>query len=113
MPHCIIEYSKPLESQLAPDRLVSTVHQGALASDLFEPSHIKTRAVAYDYFQLGSEQSDFIHITVRLHQGRTAAQKKMLSARVLEQLMNISLSAVTITVEIVDMDTDSYAKQIL
>ncbi len=73
MPHCIVEYSKDLESQVAPTKLVETVHQGALASGLFEASHIKTRAVAYDYFQIGTEKSDFIHVTIRLHQGRTAA----------------------------------------
>lgn len=113
MPHCIIEYSKDLESQLAPTALVNAVHQGALASELFEASHIKTRAVAYDYFQVGAEKSGFIHVTVRLHQGRTTAQKQMLSSTIIERLVDIGLSAVSITVEVIAMDTESYSKQIV
>ncbi|MCX4187433.1 5-carboxymethyl-2-hydroxymuconate Delta-isomerase [Methylophaga sp. OBS4] len=113
MPHCIIEFSKDLESQLTPPALVNAVHQGALASELFEASHIKTRAVAYDYFQVGAEQSNFIHVTVRLHQGRTVAQKKMLSSTIIERLADTGLSAVVITVEAVDIETESYTKRIV
>ena len=43
MPHCIIEYSAPLAAQIDIDELVQSVHQGALASELFEPSAVKSR----------------------------------------------------------------------
>lgn len=113
MPHCIVEYSQTLESRISPSVLVETVHQAALASALFEVTHIKTRALAYAHYQSGSAQADFIHVTIRLHAGRTVEQKKHLSSLVLKHLTSIELSAVTITIETVDMDSASYAKQVV
>ncbi len=113
MPHCIIEYSRTLESQVSPSVLVETVHQAAVASALFDVTHIKTRALTYAHFQSGSAQADFIHVTIRLHAGRTVEQKKHLSSLVLNHLASIKLSAVTITIETVDMDSASYVKQVV
>jgi len=113
LPHCIIEYSQPLETSISPSLLIEAVHQAALASALFDASHIKTRALAYAYFQSGSAQADFIHVTIRLHAGRTVEQKKHLSSLILARLASIELSAVTITIETVDMDSESYAKQVV
>lgn len=110
MPHCIIEYSSSLESTLSPSLLVDVVHQATLDSGLFDTSHIKTRALAYDYFQLAVEYHDFIHVTIRLHSGRTVLQKQRLTAGILQALENIKLSAITLTVEAVDMHSESYAK---
>lgn len=113
MPHCIVEYSQALEQQVSPRLLMETVHQAAVASALFDVTHIKTRALAYTHFQSDSAQSDFIHVTIRLHTGRSVEQKKHLSSLVLTRLASIELSAVTITVETVDMDSASYAKQVV
>ena len=60
MPHCIVEYSKTLETQIDPAELTEAVYQGALISGLFEPSHIRVRALAYESFFPGYEVDDFI-----------------------------------------------------
>jgi len=110
LPHCIIEYSSTLESSLSPSRLVDVVHQSTLDSGLFDASHIKTRALAYDYFQLADKYQDFIHVTIRMHSGRTAQQKQLLTAEILQSLENLKVTSITITVEAVDMHSESYAK---
>ena len=111
MPHCIVEFSSSLD--ISPVLLMEAVHHGVLESALFEPSHIKTRAVAYEHFQLAENCNDFIHVTIRLHHGRTTQQKQQLTKLVLRQLEKLSLKSTTITLETVDIDTESYAKAVI
>lgn len=111
MPHCIIEYSKTVE--LSPSRLVEAVHQAVLETALFDASHIKTRAMAYEHYQLADNSKEFIHVTVRLHSGRTIQQKQQLTAVILQSLEKLSLTKITITVEAVDIDSNSYAKLVI
>ncbi|MBO9491980.1 5-carboxymethyl-2-hydroxymuconate Delta-isomerase [Endozoicomonas sp. G2_1] len=111
MPHCIIEYSSRLNGEL----LVNLVHQGALASDLFqsEGSDIKVRAMPYQSFKTGSVNLDFIHVTMRILPGRSAEQKSMLTGLVLQQLQTMALEGCSISVEVADIDKASYAKVIV
>lgn len=111
MPHCIIEFSKTLD--INPVQLVKAVHQALVESALFDSSHIKTRAVAYEHFQLGDTSRDFIHLTIRLHGGRSSKQKQHLTTSVLHALEKLRLTATTITAEAVDIDRDSYAKLVI
>lgn len=111
MPHCIIEHSSSLDAS----ELNHVVFQGALESKLFDPEgrDIKVRRIAYDDFQTGTERQDFIHVTVRILSGRSDEAKLRLSHSVLEKLESLSLSDTSLTVEIVDMDRDSYAKRVV
>lgn len=111
MPHCIIEYTSPIAAQVAPDVLVKTVHDSVRQSGLFITSHIKTRAIAYPHYQVGDADSGFIHITIRLHQGRSTPQKQQLSQAVVACLVELLPQQVSITAEIIDIDTATYAKQ--
>jgi 5-carboxymethyl-2-hydroxymuconate isomerase len=111
VPHCIIEFSSSLD--ISPALLVEAVHHGVMKSTLFEPSHIKTRALAYEHFRLAEDYNDFIHVTIRLHHGRTTQQKQQLTKLVLRQLEKLSLKSTTITLETVDIDTESYAKAVI
>lgn len=113
MPHCIIEYSKELEAQIEPSKLIKLVHQGAVTSKLFDESHIKTRALAYTYYQTGISGNAFIHVTAKILSGRTQAQKADLSKSILSQFEKVALSSVTITVQICDIETESYTKMFL
>lgn len=110
MPHCMIEYSQSLESLLTTDALLKAVYHGVDTAELFKASHIRVRALAYQHYLLGGECHDFIHVTVRLHQGRNPDQKKQLSESVLAGLQTLGLRSVSITVELVEMDTASYAR---
>ena len=110
MPHCIIEYSQDIEAK--PTSLINAVFQGALKSQLFEENHIKTRTIAFDNYQVGALKESFIHVTARILSGRTVEQRSMLSQSILTTLAELNLSSVTMTVEVVEMERDSYAKKI-
>ena len=111
MPHCIIEHS----STINPEQLNNKVFLGALNSELFEADgrDIKVRSIAYENYQTGTEKEDFIHVMVRILSGRSDTDKAMLSETVMTQLLSLSLSSASITVEVVDMDRNSYAKVVV
>ncbi len=117
MPHCIIEYSKELEEEIAPQLLINSAHQGALESGLFEESHIKSRAIPYEYYKTGISDLRFIHITARILSGRNLEQKADLSKSILAQLeallLERKLSSISITVEVCDLQREAYSKVIL
>ncbi|WP_252176881.1 5-carboxymethyl-2-hydroxymuconate Delta-isomerase [Endozoicomonas sp. 4G] len=113
MPHCIIEYSSGIEHKCSIRDLVSAVHQGALESGLFKTEDIKSRAIACEYFQTAQPEQSFVHITVRIMRGRTAAQKKDLSQQVLSAADRIIPMVNILTVEILDIDTDCYSKRVV
>lgn len=108
MPHCIIEHSASLNSEL----LVSLVFSGALKSALFEAdgSDIKVRAIAYQSYLTGIEKSDFVHVVLKILSGRTSAQKQSLTQAVLDELQQLGLQGCSFTVEVLDIDRASYAK---
>ena len=114
MPHCIIEFSNGLKSQTDIELLMNKVTEGSLASGLFELKDIKTRAIAYDYFQSAGkvEDADFIHVEVKLLAGRNMLQRKLLSKSVLDAILSLGLKRISVTVEINDLDTECYAKQV-
>ncbi len=111
MPHCIIEHSSTINAE----QLNNKVFLGALNSELFEADgrDIKVRSIAYENYQTGTEKEDFIHVTVRILSGRSDTDKVMLSETVMTQLLSLSLSRASITVEVVDMDRNSYGKVVV
>ncbi|MFM2610269.1 5-carboxymethyl-2-hydroxymuconate isomerase [Vibrio chagasii] len=111
MPHCIIEHSSTINAE----QLNSKVFLGALNSELFEADgrDIKVRSIAYENYQTGTEKEDFIHVTVRILSGRSDTDKVMLSETVMTQLLSLSLCRASITVEVVDMDRNSYGKVVV
>ncbi|WP_108649069.1 5-carboxymethyl-2-hydroxymuconate Delta-isomerase [Dongshaea marina] len=110
MPHCIIEYSKPIEEHVAIEQLVERVHSSAFDSGLFRESDIKTRAIGYEHFKLGEEHNNFIHLSVKILPGRTDEQKAMLADGVLNALGSLAMTDLALSVEVVDLPGDSYIK---
>ncbi|MCY9826943.1 5-carboxymethyl-2-hydroxymuconate Delta-isomerase [Vibrio chagasii] len=111
MPHCIIEHSSTINAE----KLNTKVFLGALNSELFEADgrDIKVRSIAYENYQTGTEKEDFIHVTVRILSGRSDTDKAMLSETVMTQLLSMSLSRTSITVEVADMDRNCYGKVVV
>lgn len=113
MPHCIIEYSKNLENKLSIKELVSLVHGSVFASELFEESSIKTRAIEFTYYQTGLSDSPFIHITLKILQGRDHQQKKDLTKLVSDKVSEVLQPPVSLTVEVMDIEKVSYKKRVI
>lgn len=111
MPHCVVEHSADIEGRV----LTSLVHQGALASGLFEAegSDIKVRALPYTNYITGSVDISFVHVTVKILSGRSAEQKSALSQLVLDQLRSASMVNCSLSVEVADIDRGSYVKDVI
>ena len=110
MPHCIIEYSNSIEPIADVSALVKSVYQGALASALFAPEDIKCRATPYAHCYSGSNSSNFIHVVLKILQGRDDQQKADLSRHVLTALEALPFTDISLTVEVVDIASSSYQK---
>ena len=113
MPHCIIEYANPVAATTSPANIIAAVHNGAVNSELFNEKDIKTRALGYDHYQVGTEQTDFIHVNAKILSGRNAEQKKQLSDAIIQALAGLGLEKVSLTVEVIDMDREIYGKLVV
>ena len=110
MPHCIIEHSP----NISPEGLMHAVFDGALHSQLFLPNgaDIKVRAIAYQNFKLGDSKTSFVHVVVKILAGRTDEQKQRLSQEIIKKLSGLGHQDISITVEVVDMERQSYQKHL-
>ncbi len=110
MPHCIIEHSP----NIPPEGLMHAVFNGALHSQFFLPdgADIKVRAMAYSNFKLGDGKASFVHVVVKILAGRTDEQKQRLSQEIIKKLSGLGHQGISITVEVVDMERQSYQKHL-
>ena len=108
MPHCLVEHSNNLDSDL----LVQNVFSAVLGSGLFESdgSDIKVRGMIYGNYLTGPNRSSFIHVVLKILSGRTPEQKSYLSNVVIDNLVTLNYNEISITVEVVEIDRDSYGK---
>ncbi|MCO4798080.1 MAG: 5-carboxymethyl-2-hydroxymuconate Delta-isomerase [Colwelliaceae bacterium] len=111
MPHCIIEYSQELSQQINISQLNDSVFRGADASNLFTIDAIKVRALPYQDYIVGENEQGFIHVSAKILKGRTTEQKQLLSQAILSQILSLTIANVSVSVEVLDIDTDSYVKQ--
>jgi 5-carboxymethyl-2-hydroxymuconate isomerase len=108
MPHIIIEHSEDLP--VLPQVLVEKIHNAAFQSNLFDLEAIKTRAIAYQQYQLGAGKSGFIHIAVHLLAGRSVKQKQLLSEQLLSCLETYCRASDSLSVNIHDVGQEIYRK---
>tara|TARA_B110000211_G_C13794896_1_gene427899 strand:- start:153 stop:488 length:336 start_codon:yes stop_codon:yes gene_type:complete len=108
MPHCIVEYSQVLES--AVDEIMLALHKASMTSGLFSEKSIKVRAMPYKHALVAGVEAQFVHVTARIFAGRTLEQKAQLSRQILLGIEQIVLKDCSLTVEVIDIDEQSYAK---
>lgn len=110
MPHVIIEFPYELASDEQAESLLEQLHHTVVASGLFEEGNIRLRTQPFIHYRLGGALEPYIHVQLRIHSGRTSEQKGDLSRRVLDAVRQQGWPVKTITVEVVEMVRDSYAK---
>ena len=110
MPHCIIEYAEQITDILPVEQLMHAVYKGANQSELFDPADIKVRASAYTNFYLPSSALAFVHVNLKILSGRDLTQRKRLTKSVADQLERLGIEDSVITVEVTDIEKDSYLK---
>lgn len=82
-----------------------------------DEADLKTRFVVADSFEIGTAPANraFVHAQLRLLSGRTPEAKKDLSGRIAAVLRDLTPRPqgvmVQLSVEVVDMDRGSYAKE--
>ena len=110
MPHIIVEYSEMLTGEVEVEAMLRAVHQSIADSGLFKANQIKTRAYPFQDYTNAGETNPYIHIQARIKSGRDADNKKRLCEVILSGFSSLTIPASVITVEIIDMDRDSYGK---
>ena len=90
------------------------VFDGSLHSQLFLPdsADIKVRAIAYQNFKLGDSKTSFVHVVAKILAGRSDEQKQRLSLEIIKKLSGLGHQDISITVEVVDMERQSYQKHL-
>ncbi len=110
MPHLIIEYAHDMDVEDKIPAMLDAVHQAAVSTGLFVDSHVKVRAVPVMHYRIGTGHDPFIHAQLRIQMGRDQVKKRNLSETVLQAIRNQCWPAKIMTVEVIEMDTPSYAK---
>lgn len=117
MPHLVVEYSGNLPHY--PEAETLTALNAALCAhpEIQDEADLKTRFVVADSFEIGTAptQRAFVHAQLRLLAGRSSEAKKELSDRIAAVLRERTPRPpgvmVQLSVEVVDMDRGSYAKE--
>ena len=110
MPHIIIEYPAQRVNYSKVDAILKTIHNTIAESGLFKTDQIRTRAYAFKNFTNAGGSEPFIHIQARIKSGRDVANKKQLSNVILNGFSALNIPVSVITVEIIDMERESYGK---
>ncbi len=112
MPHIIVEYSNNIGDIIDISHLVADLHE-ELAAQGVDKSRIKTRASNCNYVAVGDHGSHghMIHATLLLLEGRDAKTKKQYGDalhKLIKARVKDVVKSCAVTLEIRDMDTDSY-----
>ena len=118
MPHLILEYTKNL-NLLDEQEVLLRLNKALFGSGQFDEIDIKARAVALDDFVIGVTPAGraFVHAKLSLSSGRSPEVKRDLSSALLQELRSIfsgsSNHHIQLCAEIIDIDRDSYAKDMI
>jgi len=112
VPHIIVEYSEKLLEDTEVNSMLQKIHRSIADSGLFKANQIKTRAYPFKEFTNAGESEPYIHIQARIKSGRDADNKKRLGEVILAGFETLNIQASVITVEVIDMDRDSYGKYV-
>jgi 5-carboxymethyl-2-hydroxymuconate isomerase len=113
VPHIVVEYAEQIfidDTKI--NSMLQAIHQSISDSGLFKANQIRTRAYPFKHFTNAGGNTPYIHIQARIKSGRDADNKKQLAQVILSAFNKLDIPAEVITVEIIDMDRDSYSKYV-
>src|SRR5687767_8420192 len=109
MPHFIIDCSAEIIEQESPEAIMQAVYDVAEATGLFAVDDIKVRVRPYQYFKLGKDKRDFIHIFGHIMEGRSTEQKENLSRRIIERLNEMFPDVPILSINIDEFERATYS----
>ena len=113
MPHFVIDCSESVIQQKSPDEIMQAVYDVAEGSGLFAENDIKVRLRPYQYFKLGKNKKDFIHIFGNIMEGRSAEQKANLSKKIIERLNEMFPDISILSINIREFEKATYSNKAL
>lgn len=111
MPHLIFEHSSALDAHLP--ALMSSAADAAASTGIVRAEDLKLRALPYTQYQLAVPGQQFVHLSVRLLEGRSGPQKRQLAETLRAVLVEHLPEVYSLSVEIIDMHAESYKKRLL
>ncbi|WP_449467400.1 5-carboxymethyl-2-hydroxymuconate Delta-isomerase [Stenotrophomonas humi] len=114
MPHLTVEYSTNLGTDITP-AVLRAVNDALLGTGQFHEADIKSRAIGFDSFAIGTVDVPraFVSAKLSILSGRDAQTKRELAQALLaalEAAIPANGMELQTSVEILDIDRDSYAK---
>ena len=92
---------------------MQAVYDAAEATGLFAPNDIKVRIQPYQYFKLGADKEDFIHIFGNIMEGRSTEQKANLSRNIIERLNEMFPDIAILSINIREFEKATYSNKAL
>lgn len=113
MPHFIIDCSENIIQQKSPDEIMQPIYDAAEATGLFAVNDIKVRLRPFQYFKLGEDKKDFIHIFGNIMEGRSTEQKANLSKKIIERLNEMFPDISILSINIIEFEKATYKNKAL
>ena len=113
MPHFVIDCSEHVIQQNSPDEIMQAVYDVAEATGPFVANDIKVRLRPYQYFKLGEDKKDFIHIFGNIMEGRSIEQKANLSKKIIERLNEMFPDISILSINIHEFEKATYSNKAL
>jgi 5-carboxymethyl-2-hydroxymuconate isomerase len=113
MPHFILDCSADILIQKNPGEIMRAVYETAEATNLFAKNDIKVRIRPFEYFLLGDDKNDFIHVFGNIMEGRTTEQKAQLSRSIIERLNTMFPDVSILSINIRDFEKSTYCNKAL
>ncbi len=117
MPHVTLEYTDNIDQTIEFHDLFAELHQVLASTAGINVNNCKSRAIRLHTYHIGEGQTEnaFVHLEIRLLQGRPAELKREIGQRglqVLERHFGPSLGEhnLQITLEVRDMQRQAYFK---
>lgn len=113
MPHFIIDCSQDILQLRTPEELMDAVYETADATGLFAPNDIKVRLHPHQYYRLGTDKRNFLHVFGYIMEGRTTEQKTHLSRQISIRLSELLTDISFLSVNINDFEAATYSNKAL
>ncbi|MEQ9694475.1 5-carboxymethyl-2-hydroxymuconate isomerase [Shimia sp. SDUM112013] len=115
MPHFILEHSAELSDTQDLAALADAIFEAGCSHPAFaaNPKAVKVRTIACQNIRSGADPQTFAHLTIRLLSGRTIETKAGLADDMLALLDRHLPNVGSLSVEPVDMATETYRKRAL
>lgn len=113
MPHFVIHCSQDIIRLKTPDEIMDVVYKTAESTGLFAVNDIKVRLCPYQYYRLGEDKKNFIHIFGYIMEGRNTEQKAVLSRKIITGLTELFPDISFLSISINDFETATYCNKSL